>query len=224
MSMPSRPLYRTLGLLIVLGMLVVSAGFANAASKSSQTSPSNVSYKWVDEKGVVHYGDRIPPQYASKERTLLNSQGVPVGHVDAQRTPEQQAEYLRRQQAELRARERDAFLLTTYTSVKDIEGLRDARLEQLRGQRRAAEAYIESLQGRLNALQARAMNFRPYSTRADARRMPDDLAEDLVRTSNEVRAQTNSLAAKGQEEAELHARFQADIDRYKQLRPIRASR
>ena len=25
-----------------------------------------VAYKWVDEQGVVHYGDNIPPQYAQQ--------------------------------------------------------------------------------------------------------------------------------------------------------------
>lgn len=223
--MSSRPLYRTLGVLIVLGMIVVSAGFAHANSRTKPGQKSgDVTYRWIDEKGVVHYGDRVPPQYVNKERVILNEQGVEVGRIDAQRTPEQQAEFLRRQREELRRREHDAFLLTTYTSVKDIESLRDARLEQLRGQRRAAQAYIESLQGRLHSLQKRAMNFKPYSPRPDARRLPDDLAEDLVRTSNEVRAQTHSLAEKNKEESELLARFQSDIDRYKQLRPIRASR
>ncbi|MGH8286465.1 MAG: DUF4124 domain-containing protein, partial [Steroidobacteraceae bacterium] len=63
--MLSRPLYRVLGLLIVLGMLVASAGFANADSRSSAGQKSGeVTYRWVDEKGVVHYGDRVPPQYA----------------------------------------------------------------------------------------------------------------------------------------------------------------
>jgi hypothetical protein len=219
--MSSRPVYRTLGLLIVLAMLIASAGFANAAST---TKNGSVSYRWIDENGVVHYGDRIPPQYSSKERTILNKRGVEVGRLDAQRTPEQQAEYARRLQEERRAREHDVFLLNTYTSVKDIEELRDARLEQLRGQRRAGEAYIESLQARLSSLQARAMGFKPYSTRPEARRLPDDLAEDLVRTANEVRRQTNTIHQKVEEEAELHANFQADIDRYKQLRPIRAAR
>ena len=220
-----RPLYRTLGVLIVLGMIVASAGFAHANSRTkSGQKNGDVAYRWIDEKGVVHYGDRVPPQYVNKERVILNEQGVEVGRIEAQRSPEQQAEFMRRQQEELRRREHDAFLLTTYTSVKDIEALRDARVEQLRGQRRAAQAYIESLQGRLESLQKRAMNFKPYSPRPDARRLPDDLAEDLVRTANEVRTQTNSLADKHKEESELAARFQSDIDRYKQLRPIRASR
>jgi hypothetical protein len=45
-----------------------------------------------------------------------------------------------------------------------------------------------------------------------------------VRTANEVRAQTTSLAEKNAEEEQVRARFQADIDRYKQLAPIRAAR
>lgn len=225
-NMSSRPLYRTLGFLLVLGLLVASADFANAANKGAKSSSSNgnVTYRWVDEKGVVHYGDHVPPQYATSERAVLNSRGVELNRLGAQRTPEEQAEDARRERAEARSRERDAFLLNTYTSVKDIEALRDARLEQLRGQRRAGEQYVESLQARLSSLQARAMKFKPYNPRPDARRMPDDLAEDLVRTANEVRTQTASLAEKAKEEAAMHDRFQSDIDRYKQLRPVRAAR
>jgi hypothetical protein len=214
--MPSRPL-RALGLLIVLGMLVASVGFASSGK-------GNGTYKWVDEKGVTHYGDRVPPQYAQKERVILNDQGVEIGRLDAERTPEQAAEYARRQEEARRARERDAFLLNTYTSVRDIEQLRDARLDQLRGQRVAAQQYVDTLHERLNSLQTRAMNFKPYNSKPNARKMPDDLAEDLVRTANEVRAQTTSLAEKNAEEEQVRSRFQADIDRYRQLRPIRAAR
>jgi hypothetical protein len=121
----------------------------------------------------------------------------------------------------VRQKQHDTFLLTTYPAVKDIESLRDERLSQISGQRRAAETYIEGLHGRLNALQTRALNFKPYNEKAAARRMPDDLAEDLVRTLNEMRSQRTALAAKDAEETALRAQFQADIDRYKELRAIR---
>jgi len=218
MLMSSRPL-RALGLIIVLGLLVASVGFAASSGKTSKGT-----YKWVDEKGVTHYGDSVPPQYAQKERVILNDQGVEIGRMDAQRTPEQAEAYARQQEEQRRSRERDAFLLNTYTSVKDIEALRDARLGQLRGQRVAAQQYVDTLHQRLGSLQTRAMNFKPYNNNPNARRMPDDLAEDLVRTANEVRAQTSSLTEKNAEEELVRVRFQADIDRYKQLRPIRAAR
>lgn len=203
--------------ILFVSLMLVNAGLACAAS-SNNKKDEGVAYRWVDEHGVVHYGDRVPPEYARKERAILNSQGVEVGRLEAQKTPEQLAEEERRRQELLRRKQHDNFLLTTYTSVSDIEHLRDLRLEQIRGQQRAAEQYIETLNSRLAALQTRAMNFKPYSPRAEARRMPDELAADLVRTLNELRTQRNLLAAKQEEEVAVRAQFQADIDRYRELR------
>ena len=198
---------------------LVAAGVC-AAAAPGQSSKQGIAYRWVDEQGVVHYGDHIPPQYSSKDRAILNNQGVEVGHLDAQKTPEQTATAAREREAQMKLRQHDAFLITTYTSVKDIEALRDVRLDQLRGQRAAAEQYTDSLRVRLATLQTRALTFRPYSSRADARRMPDDLAENLVRTLNELNEQSHELAVKTQEETTLRAQFQADIERYRALHTI----
>jgi hypothetical protein len=198
--------------------LLVGVCAASAQNPSSSKGP--IAYRWVDEQGVVHYGDHIPPQYANRERQVLNSQGVEVGRQDAQKTPEQLASDAREHASQIRQRQHDAFLITTYTSVKDIEALRDVRLEQLRGQRTAAEQYVESLRSRLASLQTLALNFQPYSSNASARRMPDDLAENLVRTVNELDVQSRALAAQGEEATSLRAQFQADIERYRALHTI----
>jgi hypothetical protein len=59
--------------------------------------------------------------------------------------------------------------------------------------------------------------FKPYSPRPEARRMPDDLAADLVHTLNELRTQSNMVSTKTKEEGALKAQFQADIERYREL-------
>ena len=204
-------------ILLLLACAAVAAGGASADSNSTK---KGVAYRWVDEQGVVHYGDNIPPQYANQQRSVLNGEGVEVGHLDAQQTPEQQAADARERAAVLKQKQHDAFLVTTYTSVKDIEALRDARLEQLKGVRAAAEQYVESLRVRLTSLQSDALQFRPYSDRPDARRMPDFLAENLVRTVNELNSQSAALAASDQEAATLRAQFQSDIERYRELHTI----
>jgi len=206
----------------VLLPLAASALLAAAAHAAPASRPSDkgVAYRWVDEQGVVHYGDHIPPQYATQERTLLNGQGIAVAHVDAQKTPEQQAADARDRAAVMKQKQHDAFLVSTYTSVKDIEALRDARLEQLKSQRAAAEQYVESLRVRLASLQERALGYRPYSSLPSAQRMPDDLAENLVRTVFEMREQTTALAASSETEATLRAQFQADIERYRELHTL----
>jgi hypothetical protein len=184
---------------------------------------NGTTYKWVDDQGVVHYGDSIPPQYSQKESTLLNKEGVPIGHKDASKSAAELAADATAQEQLSRQKQHDSFLLATYTSVKDIEQLRDERLLQVRGQRVAAEQYVASLGERLSALQARAQNFKPYSTRADAHRMPDDLAEQMVHTINDIRTQKAALSLSHDEETKTQSQFQADIDRYKELRAAQAA-
>ena len=210
-------------LTIILLLASTAFGLAYAApavKPSHSSSHKGIAYRWVDEQGVVHYGDHIPPQYASQERSILNAQGLEVGHLEGQKSPEQQAADARAREALMKQRQHDAFLVSTYTSVKDIESLRDVRLDQLKGQRAAAEQYVESLRGRLASLQSRALNFRPYSASADARRMPDDLAENLVLTANELHEQSSALTATNEAASTLRAQFQADIERYRELHSI----
>ena len=47
--------------------------------------------------------------------------------------------------------------------------------------------------------------------------MPDELAEELVRTSNEAHNQRKALEAKRAEEADMRVQFEADIQRFREL-------
>jgi hypothetical protein len=209
---------------MAFGLMIGLAGLLPAGADAASSEKKSTAYRWIDEQGVLHYGDSIPPQYAEKEHAVLNNQGVVVGHTEAQKTPEQQAIEAKDYEATRKQQQHDNFLLTTYTSVKDIESLRDVRLDQLQGQRTAAEQYVENLHSRLVALQGRAKHFRPYSGRPDAHRMPDDLAEDLVHTLNEMRSQSNALSVKNQEVSAVRAQFDMDIDRYRALHEPRVKR
>lgn len=202
---------------LCIALLCVCAGSAACWADAAKT------YKWVDDQGVVHYGDSIPPEYSQKENTVLNKEGVAVGHKAASKSAAELAAEASAAEQLARQKQHDNFLLATYTSVKDIEQLRDERLLQVKSQRVAAEQYVASLSERLTALQARAQNFKPYSTRPDARRMPDDLAEQMVHTLNDIRTQKALLGASQEEEAKTQAQFQSDIDRYKELRAAQAA-
>jgi Domain of unknown function (DUF4124) len=202
---------RLLALLLALGCLP-------ALALAQSNAKSGVVYRWVDEHGVVHFGDSVPPKYAKSRREMLNEQGVEIGHVDAEKTPTQLAAEARARQKLRAQKQHDYFLLNTYTSVKDIESLRDERLSQIKAQQTAAQQYVQSLQSRLTSLQSRAGHFKPYSSRPDAPRMPDDLAQELVLTLNEVHLQEQALHARDQQEAEVRAQFQADIDRFEELK------
>jgi hypothetical protein len=201
----------------LLGAVMLLCCATGLAAVDPNAKGKGQNYSWVDKNGERHYGDAVPPEYAQAERRVLNSQGVELQHVGAELTPAQQAEAQKQQQAAQQRAQHDNFLVSTYTSTKDIERLRDERDEQLSGQITAAVAYIDSLDTRLKALQQRALMFKPYSKSPDAQRMPDDLAEQLVRTGNELRSQRRSLERRRQEQSSTRAQFDADIVRYREL-------
>lgn len=199
-------------------LLLALACATEPAWGQSNNNPGGFTYRWVDKNGQVHYGDTVPPKYASQSREILNSQGVEIAHVDGQKTPAQlAAEESARQKLQVQ-KQHDYFLLSTYTSVQDIEALRDERLSQLEAQQTAARQYVQSLQARLSSLQGSAMKYKPYNSQPGAPRMPDDVAQELVQTLNEVRVQNQAVAQRTQQEEQVRVQFQSDIDRFQQLK------
>ena len=198
----------------VAATLSAALGLAAAAFAGPSGAPV---YKWTDDKGVIHYGDSVPSEYSQGERSVLNSQGVEVGHIEGTHNASAMAEKDRLAEQARQRQQHDQFLLSTYLSTKDIEQLRDERLGQIDGQIKASSAYIDSLGVRLLALEDRVMHFKPYSSDANARRMPDDLAEELVRLNDETRSQRRALDARLKELADVRSQFEADIARFREL-------
>lgn len=184
-------------------------------------------YRWVDENGVVHYGDRVPPEYADRDRTVLNPQGIPIAREEGALTSDE-LEALERQRAEEAATlneraeiaRRDRMLLATYLSVADIERLRDSRLEMLESQVTVTELYLAELGERLAKLRADAARYKPYSDRQDAPELPEQLAREIESTEASIASYQQRIERTRDEQAKLKAQFDSDIERFKQLKGI----
>jgi hypothetical protein len=191
-----------------------------AAPAFSAGTAGRTLFKWVDEQGITHYGDHIPPEYAGQEQRVINSQGVEINHLDAQRTAEQLAADDQKKADAEQARNRDHNLLNTYASVQEIERLRDQRVTLLTDQIKVTSQFLEVLDGKLKKLRAGGMYFKPYSMDPKAPAMPDQVAEDLVRVRNDIRTQQLNLQEKRSEETTMSKQFESDIARFKELKGI----
>lgn len=182
-------------------------------------------YRWVDDEGVVHYGDHVPPQYATLDRDILNDQGVAVGYEEGVVTEEERAEQARlaaieeaERQKRVEAARRDRVLLETYLSVEEIEHLRDRRLELLESQIKVTEQYLSNLRKRLAKLHAEAADYRPYSESLEAPDIPENLSLDLARTTASISLYEQTLTRTRDEQQKLQNAFQADIVRFRELK------
>jgi predicted glycoside hydrolase/deacetylase ChbG (UPF0249 family) len=202
-------------------LLVAAVCSATVAAPASNTTNSGRKmYKWIDEQGLTHYGDRIPPEYASQEQHIINAAGIEVQHIDAQKSAEQLAEEDQRRVEAAQRAVRDKNLLTTYGSVQEIERLRDQRLNLITDQIKVKSQFLEALNGQLEKLRLSSMRFKPYSTDPHAPPMTDQLAEDLVRVTSDKRTQEENLREKRSEETAMRKGFEDDIARFKELKGI----
>ena len=180
-------------------------------------------FRWVDENGIVHYGDSVPPEYADVEKQVLNNHGVTVAIVRGKRTAEEIAEENRidelRRQEKLQRRQ-DEALLATYLSVDEIIMHRDRRIELFQAQSRVTELYLRNMMRRMATLREEASNFRPYSEDPEAQMIDPELAEDILVTKATIKRHQANLARFREDEQNIIERFDGDINRFRSLKGI----
>jgi hypothetical protein len=175
-------------------------------------------YKWIDDQGVVHYTDKIPPEALNKGNVELNKQGLPVKKTDPALTPEQrkarEAEEARAQQvAKDRAlvERRDRALLATYTTEGEIDLARTRAVSTIDAQVQSATAYSATLNKSNLDLEGKkaALGDKP---------IPPVLEREAANINEELAKQADLIAAKQKEIIIVTARYDADKKRWKELR------
>ena len=201
---------KTILLLVALLLAFGGAAFADSGTKL---------YKWVDKDGVVHYGNSIPPEYASQASEQLNSQGEVVGTTQAQKTPQQlaaeaQAQQQAQQQVDAQNAKvaRDKVLIDTYTSVTDIERDRDSKLSAIDTQINVLNGSIAGLQNTVAEYQSRA-----YELTSKNKPIPPDLQKNIDDNQKQLLTNQQQLLQERQRKQDVAQQFADDIARYKIL-------
>jgi chromosome segregation ATPase len=175
-------------------------------------------YKWVDDKGTTHYGETIPPEYANKDRQLLNKSGVVIKTQDIM-TPEErraaEAETAKSNATEEAARDRkryDKSLVNTYSSVEEIELSRIRNIQQV-------EARINSVRAQLKPETERLANLQKETKNriSSGKPVPPSLQDDMTETQNRIKRMQQDMDKYLTEKSSVEARFAADKLRYKEL-------
>jgi len=174
-------------------------------------------YKWVDEKGVVHYTDKLPPDAVDKASTELSKQGVPVNKTDKALTPEQRR--AKEQEAEkakdaARAQEeiarRDRALAASYTNEAEIDLARNRSLQTINN-------VILSSQGFSEQLSKRKADVETKKAESQGKAIVAQLDRELESIDAELQRQTELVAQKNKEAALITAKYDADKQRWREL-------
>jgi len=179
-------------------------------------------FKWVDEEGNIHFGDRVPPRYANREREEINQQGRTVKVYEAPKTAEEKAEI--RRQAELDAAEKerakkrtihDRSLLATYSSEEDMLMARDGKIASVDALIQLTNSRIDSSRKRLLTLETEAAEFE-----RSGKPVPKILQSQITTARSQLIDNEAFVIAKEKEKQVITEKFSADISRYRELKGL----
>jgi len=219
----------TLAALVVATLALVTPDIGHAAEKKKPRRPSKSGdnsgqvYRWVDDQGVVHFGDQVPAEFAPIDRQVLNQYGIPLRTEQGTMTEEEleaERKAAAEKKASVAAARRDEVLLSTYLSVEEIEALRNRRIELIDGQISVTSTYLQSLQERLKQLRAEANTFKPYSKDPDAAPIDEKLADELADTADSIALYEKTLQDTRTRQGRVVMAFDADITRFKVLKGL----
>lgn len=204
---------------------------------------AHATYKCVDEKGVTHYGDTMPPQCAKKEITEMTQQGSVVKKYEAPLTPEQlkaQAEDReRRRESEKKLAEqklRDHALIATYGSErefdvardKDLAGM-DARKKTLMSRNAEVDKTLAKYQNEMDFYVAgkaksktkdgeKVPKGKDAAPAKEAKEIPPQLQQDYNRAKNDRESLDKELAKVEADRATVIAKYDGEKMRWKKLK------
>lgn len=175
-------------------------------------------YKWQDDKGVTHYGETIPAEYANKDRSELSKTGRVMKKTEVLTPEERQAKAAQdvkvraSLEAEKVSKQHDKSLLSTYSNEKEIELSRQRNTQQVGIRIESTNRLLVEANKTLADLQ------KSVDAKTRAKQSIDAYTkEGLLDAQTAVTKLTAKLDGFKQDKVRLEAKFAADLARYKEL-------
>ena len=176
-------------------------------------------FRWVDSEGQVHYGNRVPPEYAKAERRVINEQGRTIQVYEAAKTPEERA--AARAAAEKEAKRKaldekqaihDRSLLATYATEQDMQLARDGKVASVDALLQLTNSRIESMKLRLLDLTEEAATYE-----RSGKPLPHSLEGQIQNLRTQIARNDEFVKEKELELSDIQNQFDADINRFIEL-------
>lgn len=192
-------------------------GAIAAGSTSAET------YKWVDEKGVTHYSDTLPPDYSKNANSRIDKRGMVTKKTDRALTEAEikarEDEIKRLKLAEINAKEQkrlDEIMLATYANENEIDLSRDRSLEPYDGKIFAARERIKYVQQTLAELLKKIEP--PQGSAADPKKKPPArIVKDIENQKKEIVALEQSIKNLEADKSAVVTKFSLDKQRFREI-------
>ena len=178
-------------------------------------------YKWLDDKGITHYGEVIPPEYANKERDSINKSGMldkrpeKINYESVKAKEEAETKRKQDNVVIIEQQRRDAALLNTYSNEKEIEQARERSMVLINARLDSSKMLLKSSQENLEGLK------KEFDNRTKAsKKIPVSLSNDIAMSEERVLKMQAELDKNEQHLVSVKARFDGEVELYRKLKGV----
>lgn len=176
-------------------------------------------YSWTDADGNVHYGDQVPPSDSQSGHAVMDRQGQIVDRVAPRKSASQlereriERERLAEQRRLKREQEiRDTTLISTFSSVEEMDRIRDQRVSTLDSLIALGRKKVGKLSEKLDAAENRKTILE-----SKGRAVPKQLSENIQVLNQQMTYQENKISEYHKKKEEMLESFRRDRARFVEL-------
>lgn len=174
-------------------------------------------YRWVDDKGEVHFSDKVPVAASKKAHTKIDKSGVSRKQLDPEAKLEKQRQLdeialakaeeekinklIREKKAEIR--KRDRYLLSTYENKYELITSYETKIKMLKGNSDILSAHNDRLMNKITVLKDKEQT--------------SDVELKLVNITHTVEQYEKALEDNDKELLSLKSSYDVDLKRYTEL-------
>lgn len=200
-------------LLIVSVSLLITTSFAQAGF-----------YRWVDDKGEVHFSDKVPVKASKKAVSQINKNGEVTKTVDPEAEAKAKLEFeentAERERLETieKAKQdklavlkkRDDFLLSTYENKDELVIYFETKIKLMKGNAAILDTQNAVLKKKLSNLLSQRKATKSQSKK-------DTLKVKIISIAKTMKQYKKALSQNKEERLSLSKNYQTDIKRYSEL-------
>lgn len=175
---------------------------------------------WTNNEGVKECGSYVPAEYSQKKIETRGDSGRVIEINERARTKAEIAEIDRL--AKLKEIEdakiaeqnkKDSILLKTFSSERDINMLRDSKINVIEGIITVTNSNNKALKKKLEKLQKRAADIERRG-----KKPPGNVLEDIKSIEKRINKNMKSIKFKREKQEAIRKKFEKDLEHFRTLK------
>ncbi|MFZ4701696.1 MAG: DUF4124 domain-containing protein, partial [Candidatus Methylumidiphilus sp.] len=176
-------------------------------------------FRWVDDQGVVHYTDQVPPEQSKRPHAKLNTNAETIELVEGQKSPEQleqikRLKQLRMDQQRVLAMQKDSdlSLKRTYRSVEEMQMALQNKINTMDSTIKIADSNRQHQEENLRNQVKRAAEMELSGSAVSK-----NLRDSIDSTRRQIASYQEKIRLLERSKNEIILAFQKDLERFKSL-------